>query len=115
VPQVRHVNLWVLGYACRLAPGLVDVREPNSPLAGDLFVQELERARDEMDFELVGYVVMREHVHPLISEPAHGSPSTVLHTLKLHVSRKMRKKIEIVESCLPECSRRFFWFVGSCL
>ena len=54
-----------------------------SPRARDIFVQELERARDEMDFRLVGYVIMPEHVHLLISEPPHGTPSTVLQKLKL--------------------------------
>jgi REP-associated tyrosine transposase len=59
--------------------------------ARDIFVRELGRARDELEFRLVGYVVMPEHVHLLISEPAHGTPSTVLQKLKLRVSRKMRK------------------------
>jgi len=51
--------------------------------ARDLFVQELGKVRDEMGFRLVGYVVMPEHVHLLISEPAQGTPSRVLHRLKL--------------------------------
>ncbi|MGA2605826.1 MAG: transposase [Terriglobia bacterium] len=59
--------------------------------ARDLFVQELGRVRDEMGFRLVGYVVMPEHVHLLISEPKQGTPSSVLHKLKLQVSRKMRR------------------------
>ncbi len=60
--------------------------------ARDLFVQELGKVRDEMGFRLVGYVVMPEHVHLLISEPKRGTPSTALHKLKLQVSRKMRKR-----------------------
>jgi len=60
--------------------------------ARDLFVQELGKVRDEMGFRLVGYVVMPEHVHLLISEPERGTPSSVLHKLKLQVSRKMRKR-----------------------
>ena len=60
--------------------------------ARELFVQELGRVRDEMGFRLVGYVVMPEHVHLLISEPKQGTPSSVLHKLKLQVSRKMRKR-----------------------
>ena len=46
--------------------------------ARDIFVQELARARDEMKLQLIGYVVMLEHVHLLMSEPVHGTPSTVL-------------------------------------
>ncbi len=60
--------------------------------ARDLFVRELGKVRDEMGFRLVGYVVMPEHVHLLISEPKRGTPSTALHKLKLQVSRKMRKR-----------------------
>jgi putative transposase len=37
--------------------------------ARDIFVQELGRVRDEMGFRLLGFVVMPEHVHLLMSEP----------------------------------------------
>ena len=60
--------------------------------ARDLFVLELGKVRDAMGFRLVGYVVMPEHVHLLISEPKQGTPSSVLHKLKLQVSRKMRQR-----------------------
>jgi len=60
--------------------------------ARDIFVQELGKVRDEMEFRLIGYVVMPEHVHLLMSEPKRGTPSTVLQKLKLRVSRKMRKR-----------------------
>ena len=58
--------------------------------ARDMFVQELGKVREETEFHLIGYVVMPEHVHLLMSEPKHGTPSTVLQKLKLRVSRKMR-------------------------
>jgi putative transposase len=58
--------------------------------ARDIFVQELGKVREEMEFRLTGYVVMPEHVHLLMSEPKHGTPSTVLQKLKLRVSRRMR-------------------------
>jgi putative transposase len=35
---------------------------------------------------------MPEHIHLLISEPAKGSPSTVLQVLKQRVSRRLRHK-----------------------
>jgi putative transposase len=60
--------------------------------ARDLFVRELARVRAEYEFLLVGYVVMPEHVHLLISEPRKGTPSTVLQMLKQRVSKKLRKK-----------------------
>lgn len=60
--------------------------------ARDIFVKELGKVRDEMSFHLLGYVVMPEHVHLLISEPKQGTPSTVLQKLKLRVARKLRKR-----------------------
>src|SRR5256714_10251050 len=60
--------------------------------ARNLLVKELGRVRDAMGFRLLGYVVMPEHVHLLISEPREGTPSTVLHKLKLSVARKLRKR-----------------------
>jgi putative transposase len=60
--------------------------------ARDVFVKELSEVRDEMGFRLVGYVVMPEHVHLLISEPKEGTPSTVLQRLKLRVARRLRKR-----------------------
>ena len=35
---------------------------------------------------------MPEHVHLLVGEPKSGTPSTVVHVLKLRVSRKLRAK-----------------------
>ena len=63
-----------------------------SARARDIFIRELEKARDEMGFQLAGYVVMPEHVHLLIGEPKDGTPSKVLQKLKLRVARKLRKR-----------------------
>ena len=41
--------------------------------ARDIFVTELGKLRDEMGFHLIGYVVMPEHVHLLLSEPPRGN------------------------------------------
>jgi len=60
--------------------------------ARDIFVRELGRVRDEMGFHLLGYVVMPEHVHLLMSESKQGTPSTVLQKLKLRVARRLRKR-----------------------
>jgi len=59
--------------------------------ARNLFVSELARVRRERRFRLAGYVVMPNHVHVLMSEPAQGTVSTVLQMLKQRVSRKMRR------------------------
>ena len=63
-----------------------------SAQARNLFVQVLGKVREEYGFKLAGYVVMPEHVHLLISEPARGTPSTVLKMLKQRVSRRLRHK-----------------------
>jgi len=60
--------------------------------ARDIFVKVLGKVREEMGFRLLGYVVMPEHVHLLMSEPREGTPSTALHKLKLRVARKLRKR-----------------------
>jgi putative transposase len=55
--------------------------------ARNLFVNILGEVRDLYGFALVGYVVMPEHVHLVVSEPAKGTPSTVMQVLKQRVSR----------------------------
>lgn len=60
--------------------------------ARNIFVKILGEVRDRYQFKLVGYVVMPEHIHLLISEPARGTPSTVMQVLKQRVSRKLRRK-----------------------
>lgn len=56
------------------------------------FVKILDEVRRRYGFELVGYVVMPEHVHLLLSEPEKGDPSKVLQVLKQRVSRALRKR-----------------------
>jgi putative transposase len=70
----------------RRLPLLGSVRSRN------ILVQILGEVRDRYGFALVGYVVMPEHIHLLISEPAKATPSTVLQVLKQQVSRRMRRK-----------------------
>src|SRR6266436_3046932 len=60
--------------------------------ARNLFVNILGEVRDLYGFALVGYVVMPEHVHLLISEPARGTPSTVMQVLKQRVSLRLRRQ-----------------------
>jgi putative transposase len=80
-------DLHFITFSCyRRLPLLQTVR------ARDVFVKELRKVREEMGFRLLGYVVMPEHVHLLMSEPRKGTPSTVLHRLKLSVARKLRTR-----------------------
>src|SRR5260221_8883116 len=60
--------------------------------ARDRFVKILDEVRSRHIFRVIGYVVMPEHVHLLLSEPAHGNPSKVLQVLKQKVSRALHRK-----------------------
>jgi putative transposase len=62
----------------------------SDPHARDVFVQTLETVRRWYGFWLVGYVVMPEHVHLLLSEPERENLGLVLQMLKQMVSRRLR-------------------------
>ena len=66
--------------------------------ARNLFLKTLGEVRGKYQFRLIGYVVMPEHVHLLISEPKKGNVSRVLQVLKQRVSRAMRGKKRRVSS-----------------
>jgi len=55
----------------------------------DLFLSILEQTRRRYRFVVVGYVVMPEHVHLLITEPEIGTPSTVMQVLKQRTARAL--------------------------
>jgi putative transposase len=57
--------------------------------ARNLFLVILNEVRERWDFGLLGYVVMLEHIHLLITEPRVGTPTTVMQVLKQRVSRAM--------------------------
>ena len=79
----------------------------------DLFVRVLERVRQRYQFVVVGYVVMPEHFHLLISEPERGDPSVVVQALKLGVVRRLYPRIlELFDSLPPKhfWQRRFYDF-----
>jgi putative transposase len=58
--------------------------------ARNRFVRILDEVRARHGFRLIGYVVMPEHVHLLVSEPRKITPSKVLQVLKQKVSRALR-------------------------
>jgi putative transposase len=59
--------------------------------ARDAFVKILDQVRSRYGFQLVGYVVMPDHVHLLISEPRKANPSKVLQVLKQKLSRCLHR------------------------
>ena len=82
-----HGHLHFITFSCyRRLPLLRSVRAKNA------FVAILADVRTRFGFSLVGFVVMPEHVHLLISEPSQGTPSTVVQVLKQRVSRRLRRK-----------------------
>ena len=58
----------------------------------DLFLRILEQTRRRYRFVVVGYVVMPEHFHLLISEPEVGDPSVVMKVVKERFARQVHAK-----------------------
>jgi putative transposase len=66
-------------------------RQPlfSSTTCCDLFLQVLERVRRRYRLVVLGYVVMPEHVHLLLSEPQRATLSTAIQALKLGLVRSL--------------------------
>ena len=64
----------------------------NTPELRDLFEHSLERTRRKYDFHVFGYVVMPDHVHLLISEPASQPLSKAIQSLKVSVSKQLPQR-----------------------
>jgi putative transposase len=59
----------------------------NTSTSRDIFEHSLESTRKSYKFEVLGYVIMPEHVHLLLSEPEAKPLATALQALKLSVSK----------------------------
>jgi putative transposase len=66
----------------------------------DLFLRILEQVRRSYRFVVVGYVVMPEHVHLLLSEPERADPGTVIQALKQRFARAVLRDLR--GRCMPE-------------
>ena len=81
-------------------------REPyfTTPDSKDTFLDSLELTRRRYCFEVLGYVVMPEHVHLLVSEPLdHEVPlSKALQALKISVAMRLSGR--------PFWQRRYYDF-----
>jgi len=70
----------------------------------DLFLEALERVRRRYRWVVLAYVVMPEHVHLLVSEPAERPLSTAIQALKLGFARcviaerRRQQRSELIES-----------------
>lgn len=58
----------------------------------NLFLKVLEQARQRFRFVVVGYVVMPEQFHLLMSEPEKGGPSLVMKVVKQRFARMVHEK-----------------------
>jgi putative transposase len=87
----------------------------------DCLLSILEQTRERYRFVVVGYVVMLEHVHLLITEPEVGTPSTVMQALKQRTARallpkqkrvdvRQRRRFEGVSLRTPFWQARFYDF-----
>src|SRR4029077_19809952 len=63
----------------------------------DRVLSILEQARMRYRFVVVGYVVMPEHIHLLITEPEVGTPSTVMQVLKQRTAGALLPKKKRVD------------------
>jgi putative transposase len=105
-------NLHFITFSCyRRLPFLRTARARN------VFLIVLNDVRQRYQFAIVGYVVMPEHVHLLLSEPKKGNPSLVVQVLKQRVSRRLRRRASPATSArqprlwldLPPAAQRSFW------
>jgi len=66
-------------------------RQPilGTPQRRDVFLTVLEQMRKKYRVVVLGYVVMPEHFHLLVSEPQLGTLSTVLQALKISFARRV--------------------------
>ena len=77
---------------------------PGSVRSRNLAIEILREVRAKYGFALVGYVIMPEHVHLLISESSSVFPAKVIQVFKQRVSRRMRGK---KRGCAAQLSLRF--------
>src|SRR5450755_3549649 len=81
----------------------------------DLFLEILEEVRKEHRFVVLGYVVMPEHFHLLMSEPQMGTPSTAMQSVKQRfaqtvVPRRRRRNPAQGSEPMPIWQPRFYDF-----
>jgi putative transposase len=80
-------NMHFLTFSCyRRLPYLASLEARN------LFEDALERIRKKYKFIVAGYVVMPEHVHLLVNEPARSSLDRAIKSIKLSVALRWHER-----------------------
>jgi putative transposase len=82
-------DLHFITFSCRERLPLL-----GSPGARNVFVAILDEVRTQQEFRLLGFVVMPEHVHMVVSEPKMGDPSDIMLSLKERVSFRLNPSRE---------------------
>ncbi|HKF06646.1 MAG TPA: transposase [Candidatus Sulfotelmatobacter sp.] len=77
-------DLHFVTFSCYQRQPLLDY-----PVRCDLLLEILERVRRRYRLVVLGYVVMPEHVHLLVSEPQRATLSTAIQALKLGFVRSL--------------------------
>jgi RHS repeat-associated protein len=83
-------------------------RRPNlrSTPARNRFLSILEQTRKRYRFVVIGYVIMPEHIHLLLSEPEVGTISTVMQVLKQRTARALLPKVKPDPLCATHPSQK---------
>ena len=82
-----HDHLHFITFSCYQRLPLL-----KSARARGVFVRELAQLRERLGFRLIGYVVMPEHVHLLLSEPTRATLADALHFLKLSFAKRLHSQ-----------------------
>jgi len=87
----------------------------DTPERRDLFLEILEEVRQQHRFVVLGYAVMPEHFHLLMSEPQIGTPSTAMQSVKQRyaqrvIPRRRRRDRSSKEEPMPIWQPRFYDF-----
>src|SRR5271166_3016470 len=77
-------NLHFITFSCYRRQPFLDTAR-----ARQVFERSLEQTRRSYRFYVIGYVVMPEHVHLLVSEPERATLSRAIQSLKQSVSQKL--------------------------
>ena len=79
--------------------------------ARDIFLQIFEQVRRAYAFDVIGFVVMPEHIHILITEPQRKTVSIAMQVLKQRVARRRlpKRKSKSQSEFWERKPRRRFW------
>ncbi len=75
----------------------------------DLFLDILEQVRQRYRFVVLGYVVMPEHFHLLMSEPQEGDPSKAMQLVKQVYAQRILRLMPRGEGATSSTGTRHVW------